>query len=161
MIHGRIDRPESFAELIQHPAWKSVFLWLEIAFKELPPDGEYPIRDGVRAIVQTLKVGPRENEDFEAHQQEIDVHFCLSGSEIIEWMPLEALTAKTEYDSQKDYTFFEKPTTVVPPAIIMRRGDWVIFFPQDAHMPGVISFPHLTAVRKIVAKVNAQLVPSP
>ncbi len=132
-----------------------VFDWLQSHRDKPPKDGEYEIAGhDLRAIVQTIDLKPRSERVFEAHQREIDLHCCFTGSEIIEWAPVDTLKARTEYDAEKDFTLYDSPDAAA--AIHMKPGDFAIFFPEDGHMPGIIADRGHT--RKVVLKINIDLL---
>jgi biofilm protein TabA len=65
------------------------------------------------------------------------------------WAPLDALSVRTPYDEQKDLTILDGCGDF----FTLRQGMFVIFFPNDAHMPSLaIDSPQM--VNKIVLKVR-------
>lgn len=156
IILGNLTKPDTYQELMEHEVWRRVFVWLHAHQDALPEDGEYEV-DGrdVRAIVQTLETKPRSERVFEAHRREIDLQYCYAGSEIIECAPEETLQeVQQEYDAAKDVSLYTAPASAQ--RIHMTPGSFVIFFPGDAHMPGIVSRDPQT--RKVVVKINADLV---
>lgn len=110
--------------------------------------GQTLIADGrvaVNAQDVTLKAASR----LEAHRKFIDIHVPLSGPEIQGWAPVSSLTDVTDpYNADNDIEFFgEAPvqTRKIEP------GQFVIFFPEDAHAPnmGPEGAPH----RKLCIKI--------
>lgn len=154
MIHGSIYKPESFAHRM-HPIWAEVFKWVKKAYQEEIRDGEYDIIRNIRAIVQTVTTTPRSERHFEAHRRNVDLHVCLDGSEFIEYVPVTDLTAETEYNDEKDYTLYALPETFGPTVAMVKRG-FAVYFPGDAHMPGIYAA-HPTT-RKIVVKIPVKLL---
>ena len=72
------------------------------------------------------------------------------------WAPLSTLAETTQpYREDNDIAFFGTPARVVP--VHLLAGDFVIFFPQDGHAPGVASAGP-TEVRKVVIKIRATAV---
>lgn len=94
---------------------------------------------------------PREDGSYEAHQQYIDLHYCLAGGEIIEWAPVPTLTPVAEYHAEKDYQLYAVPPQAS--ACVMTPGSFAIFFPSDAHMPKVADGTNDT-VKKVVIKIK-------
>ena len=70
---------------------------------------------------------------LEAHRQYIDIQFLVDGRERIGWRPLAECQQVTEpYDSDRDIMFFADP---VETWIDLAVGQYMIFYPQDAHAP--------------------------
>ncbi|OGY35484.1 MAG: hypothetical protein A3G57_01450 [Candidatus Andersenbacteria bacterium RIFCSPLOWO2_12_FULL_45_8] len=84
----------------------------------------------------------------------IDVHICLSGSEIIQVVPVDGLISVSRND-QEDYVLYN-PTPAAQ-SIPMLPRYVAILFPYDAHRPG-FSHPSTTFVQKIIIKVPLRLL---
>lgn len=155
MIFGHDDYPETYRALLTHPVWQHAFDWIRNMPAGLPL-GEHVI-DGKNmfANYHETTLLPREEGIYEAHRHYIDVHYCLHGSEIIEWAPVQTLTPTTQYDAEKDYQLYAVP----PQASICRMApkSFAIFFPGEAHMPKITDGKN-AAVRKVVVKIKANLL---
>ena len=70
---------------------------------------------------------------LEAHRKYIDIQFLVEGRERIGWRPLSTCRQVTDsYDATRDIMFFgDRPDTWSDLAI----GQYMIFFPEDAHAP--------------------------
>lgn len=111
-------------------------------------DGEYPI-DGtrVRLLVQRYQTKPLDEGRWEAHRRHIDLQLVIAGEERIGVAPLETLAAEP-YDDARDLLWLSGTGDMVT----MRPGDFVLLWPEDAHMPGVrVDGP--VAVTKAVYKI--------
>ncbi len=101
--------------------------------------------------VTVAQTSPKTKEEawLEAHRQFIDIQVPLSGVEYMGYSPLNACkTLKSAYDSTKDILFFQdEPQNYLR----VEPGMFVIFFPQDAHAPGITA----SGVKKIIIKINA------
>ena len=155
MLVGNIHYPGTYENLLTHPTWKKVLDWLrdEAAQKE---DGENEIQGrDIYASVSTVDTMPRDKGTYEAHKQYIDVHYCIDGSELIEWAHVQTLGTPIEENREKDYALFSTPNAAT--SISMTPGTFAIFFPEDAHMPklSVIGSPQ---VKKAVVKVHMKLL---
>ena len=104
--------------------------------------------DRIFALVQDYETKPREAGRWEAHRRYCDVQFVASGVEFIGVAPLDGMRVVEAYDEAKDVAFFEGEGDLVT----LRAGSFAIFWPHDAHMPGVAAGGP-TAVRKVVVKV--------
>ena len=115
-------------------------------------DVELPAGDGVRVVRLNYETSPYEKSVFEAHRKEIDVMVLIEGSETIGWKPVADLrTISREYSEEGDALLSEdKEGTMILP---MKVGRFCVFFPQDAHMPGMDDG-EKQSVKKIILKVR-------
>jgi YhcH/YjgK/YiaL family protein len=114
--------------------------------------GRYDIAgDTVFALVQRYDTKPREQGLWEAHRRYIDVQFVAFGIESLGWAPLGNLTETQPYSAEKDYLLFAGAGDVVT----ARAGDFLVFFPEDAHMP-CLAYDQPAPVLKVVVKVLAE-----
>ncbi len=107
--------------------------------------------DNLYAVVSEYLTKDEEDARFEAHQKYIDVQYVISGIEQIGIVPL---SLKEEilvpYDTTNDIEFF----TVTQDVNIKATPDrFFIFFPSDAHRPG-LKLDTNSQVRKIVVKMK-------
>ncbi len=76
----------------------------------------------------------------------------VSGRDKIGWKFFDkSFVVDTKYNKKNDITFFK---TIPDIFITLKKGDFVIFFPEDAHSPLCGNFP----VRKCVFKIPAKLI---
>jgi len=90
--------------------------------------------DRVYALVQVYTPGPIAEGRFETHQRYADIQFVGKGREMMGCAPAAGLTVATPYDPQKDVAFYQHPP--VFSQLALEAGEFAVFFPQDAHMPG-------------------------
>ncbi len=96
-------------------------------------DGEYPVRGAlVRALVQRYQTKPLAAGRWEAHRQHIDLQMVVEGEERLGVAPIQAM-APEPYDAEKDLLWL----TGTGDLVTMRPGDFVLLWPEDAHMPGL------------------------
>ena len=138
--------------------FRQVFRHIFCTFKPLKKavtdnlhEGRYEIDgDNVFAFIQEYT--SKEESSFEAHKKYIDIQFIVKGTEVIYASDLDKLSVKTAYSEQKDIIFlndYEKATKV-----ILTDGEYGIFFPWDAHKPGLCLDGNPDTVKKIVVKVK-------
>ena len=86
---------------------------------------------------------------FEAHERFVDIHVTLEGQEWYGYAPINNLKLGEPYSAEKDAAFYrgEGVYFQVP------KGQFVLFFPEDAHKP-LVSFGPLETVKKLVVKVR-------
>ena len=116
-----------------HPRFQQAFEFIGARAGELVP-GKYPI-DGENLFVSVVSgsLKPEKAAWLEAHDRYIDIQVVLSGGERHGWKSRAACREiKTAYDTEKDILFFnDAPTSYAE----VRTGEFVIFFPEDAHAP--------------------------
>ena len=81
--------------------------------------------------VMNIQDTPEGARSFEAHREFIDVHYIYSGKEEFGYSNIERLNATVEYNSQNDCELLEGEVNT----LCLNAGDFVITFPEDAHMP--------------------------
>jgi YhcH/YjgK/YiaL family protein len=92
-----------------------------------------------------------EDARYEAHQKYIDIQYVVSGKELIGVAPMSQKKDVLEpYDGTKDIEFLTVTGGENRPAMPDR---FFIFFPEDAHRPGLKDIEN-SPVRKIVVKVK-------
>lgn len=155
MLLGNINHPSTYDMLLISPVWKRVLDWLQNEAGKLP-EGEYEIQGrDIYAPISIVQTKTRESCLFEAHKKNIDVHFCISGGEHIEWSPVKLLKSTMEFDTEKDYCLYEAPLACT--SLKITPGDFAIFFPEDAHMPKISNGKN-KEIKKAVVKINTSLV---
>ena len=104
--------------------------------------------DQFYVLVQEYTTKPVEQGIWEAHRRYIDVHFVLSGRERIFFAPLEKMKLGI-YVPEKDFL----PMTGDGLPVDLFAGFFVVFYPEDAHMPGLqVNTPG--SLRKVVVKIK-------
>ncbi|MGI6494625.1 MAG: YhcH/YjgK/YiaL family protein [Kiritimatiellia bacterium] len=149
MVVGSLSRAALHATAL--PGLEAAFAFLSGTDFSALADGAYPVGDGrIRAIVQSYATKPIAEARLEAHRRFLDIQFLLSGEERIGYAPIEhAGTPLAPFDDAKDIVFFDgafEPFT-------LRTGDFALFFPHDAHAPGIRCGTAPAPVRKVVVKV--------
>lgn len=108
--------------------------------------------DGQDLIVNICDVVGKDDKDskLEAHKDYLDIHVPLTGTETILWKSQEdCQNVIKEYDEGKDVEFYgDKPSA----RITVPEGHFAVFFPTDAHWPGLGS----GTFRKIVVKAKVE-----
>lgn len=132
-----------------HEKFASAFDFLNRLVMENPGDGLYEIEG--RDVYATLSLSPgrrREDARLEAHRKYIDIQFVLNGIDTMGWLPRSNCRLPIDsYDSDSDIEFFrDEPDLWIP----VRAGMFVIFFPEDTHMPLISE----STIHKVVVKIQ-------
>jgi len=115
--------------------------------------GEYPLTDTAKAVVMEYETKIKNHFGYEAHKHVIDVQYCIKNTERIPWSNVQRLAPNTEYNVEKDFTFFD----MIQPQgeVVIGNNIFAVFFPEDAHAP-VYSDGEPGYIKKIVIKVKVQ-----
>ena len=150
MIIDRLENSTKYENA--HKGFAESFAFLQKAVNENLPVGRYEIDgDNVFAFIQeyTSKL----ESSFETHKNYIDIQFIVSGIEVMKATDISNLKETAPYNPERDVTFYEdydKATVGV-----VEEGMYGIFFPWDAHKPGLAFDSNPDAVKKVVVKVKA------
>lgn len=151
MILDTLKHAERYEGL--HPRFREAFAFLKVATGASYPVGTYEL-DGrdLYASVQEYETKPVEAGVFEAHERYIDIQYLLSGVERMDVADLAGTVPKAPYDGERDVVFLEDPDRVSTLAV--PAGSFAVFFPSDAHKPGLSADGAPLGVRKIVVKIR-------
>ncbi|MHC4386438.1 MAG: NanQ anomerase/TabA/YiaL family protein [Planctomycetota bacterium] len=105
-------------------------------------------------IVQEYETQPVEEGQLEVHRKYMDIQFVVSGAECIGYAPLEGLTETMAYDGEKDAAFYHFDPTASK--LVLKQGMFVIFWPNEPHMPCRRIGDVPVTVKKIVVKVRME-----
>ena len=174
MIYDTMDRLNRYDGMGER--FRKAFDFMRRADLDTLPVGRYPI-DGsdVYAMVQAADLKESAQVSWEAHRRYVDIQFPLDGIERIDVRFTNSdevgphysaekdiavrFTNSDEvgphYSAEKDIAFLEeKPGT----RIVVRPGEWLMLFPEDAHRPCVVADEEKTSIRKVVVKVRVEIV---
>ncbi len=113
-------------------------------------NGRYEI-DGTDVFVNIQDYQTKSLEDgrFEAHKKYADIQYIVKGSEKMGYGLMKDFKPVTFYDETNDIMFLEGSGEFIQ----ANSGDFIIFMPQEAHMP-CISVQESSYVKKAVVKVK-------
>ncbi len=132
--------------------WEKAFNFLKNSDLTKLEAKRYDIDDNnLFATVSEYISKNEESVNFEAHRKYIDIQYLISGKEIINVAPLTSVKEViTPYDAIKDIEFMTVNKMV---SLKAAPGKFFIFFPSDAHRPGLKDGVN-SPVRKIVVKLK-------
>lgn len=149
MIIDRINNASLYYTI--HPKFKEAFEYIASIDTATIPAGRYEI-DGTAmyVLVQEYNTKLKEAGKWEAHRRYIDLQYVEQGAEGMGYANIHDLQ-QGEYILEKDFL----PLFGEGEQIALKRGYFVLLFPEDAHMPSMalgVSKP----VRKIVIKIAVE-----
>ena len=172
MLYGHLSASDAYAHLLPNPAWRLAFEWLKTVTSSTPVGICKLQADEIYVNVHGYDTLPREQCRFESHQRYLDLQYCISGGEVIDWSLASGLEPAGTYDTEKDLQFYRSPAArvegfpvsrcpdlAVPTvcSLPMTPGSFAIFHPSDAHRPKVQDGVN-RAVFKLVVKIDRMLV---
>ena len=150
MIIGNITNKGMY--LGTHPRMKQAFEFVDACFARGTAPGRYEI-DGDNLFAMVFRYAPQENENprYETHDEYIDLQCMLSGSETHWYISRKNTTDPTPYNTENDITFY--PFSGEGSKLSLSAGDFAVYFPQDAHLPGMADGSAEECIR-IVVKIK-------
>lgn len=147
-----VDRLSNYSRYISiNKGFKSAFEFIQNYYKDEFVEGRYDI-DGndVYAFVQLYNTMDTEKKLWEAHKRYIDIHYIVTGREIIRWTNIDNVVINTEYDKEKDFSLFNGDEGN---SVQMEKESFCVLFTEDAHKPGCL-WNESCNIKKIVIKIK-------
>lgn len=147
MIYDRIENIETYTSISERLA-KGLRLLQSTDFSAIEA-GKYEV-DGTALFYMLQSYQSKEQNDKpEAHRKYIDIQYMLEGEEEIGVGALSDMTEEVSANPEGDIWFYHGPVTKIK----MVKGSFAVFFPQDAHAPGIATG-EPAPVKKVVVKVE-------
>lgn len=90
---------------------------------------------------------------FEAHRKMVDIQIVVSGTELINFAPInDNFVVEEPYDEMRDIMFMKGE---VKDTVLLRAGEACVIGPELAHMPGM-AVNGSSHVKKIVLKIPVE-----
>lgn len=144
-----IDSLEQFSQYVRlNPRFATAYAVLNRANLAPLPEGRLEV-DGIHVYAEVIRAPGRKPAEapLETHDQYIDIHFVLDGTDTIGWKARKDLGSPREKeDPNADVLFYDdEPDAWVQ----IKPGQFAICFPEDGHAPMV----SMGEVHKVVVKV--------
>ena len=149
MIIDRLENAHKYADV--QKGFSESFAFLQKAVAENLPVGRYEI-DGSDVFAFIQEYTSKTDSAFETHRNYIDIQFVFSGVEVIEVADIAKMKESIPYSQEKDVTFYEDYNNAT--VCVLEEGAYGIFFPWDAHKPGLALKGNPDQVKKIVVKIR-------
>lgn len=147
MIVDKIENMEIYKKL--DPKIAKAFDYIKNTDFSKTENGRYEIDENIFAIVQEYASKDLGENKLEAHRVYTDIQYIAEGCEKIGYDSLDGLTVYEEYDEKRDILFYKEQGEL----ITLNKGMFAVFFPTDAHMPG-ICVNEAVQVKKVVVKIK-------
>lgn len=150
MIHDKLTNAHLYDD--KHPNFRSIFNILQAFNMSAMQDGEIEL-DGEYVFIKIKQITGKTKEDakLEAHKRYIDIQLPLNGSETFGYSHIESCKKPADdFDKEKDLIFYnDQPDDY----ITIEPGEFIIFFPEDAHAPDITG---KSDHRKMIVKVSVE-----
>jgi biofilm protein TabA len=151
MIYDTIDNFAQYHCIHKH--FMDVSRFLEATPGPERSDGKYEINDqGAYVIIETYETKDVSDCFIECHRKYIDVQVLIEGIEHVGVCHRSAC-AEFSYDEEKDF----QRLTGDADLLALGAGSFMIFYPEDAHMPKVRYREASRKVKKAVFKIPVQI----
>ena len=150
-LHPSTDKGEFARQYAKNKAlWDKVFAFLKEHDLEKLEPGRYPV-DSTDAFVNVTDAPSKEFDKtgWESHRKYIDLQYVSRGKEKIGVAPVQGAAVIKPYDETKDVANY----TTDGQYNIAEPGTFFLFFPQNAHRPGILVDGYAT-VKKVVVKIK-------
>jgi len=134
MIHDLLENSARYESL--NPRFKQAFDFLKTSDLVNLPLGIMEL-DGKNLFVNVQEIEGKTCDValMETHEKYIDIQVPISAKELMGWLPRKNLKQATnEYNPEKDMTFYTDKAAYM---INVNLSEFVIFFPEDGHQPGI------------------------
>ncbi|HNB40917.1 MAG TPA: YhcH/YjgK/YiaL family protein [Anaerolineales bacterium] len=147
-----IDRIENIALYVSlHPRFKQAFDYLSQIDIHAISVGRHDVDgDAIYALVQEYTTKQTGEGKWEAHRRYIDLQYVVQGAEGMGYANIHHLQ-QGGYVPEKDFLPLFGEGDQVP----LRSGNFVLLFPEDAHMPNM-ALGEPAPARKIVLKIAVE-----
>lgn len=151
MIIDKLENAEFYYGLGEK--YKKAFEFLKNTDMKNLENGKHEIDgDEIFVAVQDYQTKTEDDAEFEAHKKYTDIQFIITGEEKLGYGNIENFSETTDFDEEKDIVFL-KNNEPKNEFAIAKENYFLIFTPQDAHMP-CISINNATYVKKAVVKIK-------
>lgn len=134
MIIDRLENKNSY--YCVHPLIEEAFRFIDKCVEVPKAPGRYEIKGvDLYAMVQEYTPSALETPRFETHDRYIDIQCMIAGSEYQRYAPKNKLKKTVPYDAEADIAFYAYDGNGSD--LKLDTGCFVIYFPQDGHMPSV------------------------
>jgi len=138
-------------------AWDAAFDFLKTLTRDSATGKTMIKSEHLFAGVDVYNTKSRDTAKLETHRKYVDIQVLLSGAEIIEVYPRSELIVNEPYIPEKDAEFYHIPAESAS-KMLLTPGRFLVFFPDDAHMPCLNSGNMSQSVKKVVIKVAVELM---
>lgn len=113
--------------------------------------GRHTIDEQIYMLATRYETILQPKTQYENHHKYIDVQLLLQGVEDIAYTETSTLNKVKSYDQDQDYELFEGDGNI----LTLHNGYFAIFFPGEAHQPGIANRNTISSNHKVIFKLKA------
>ena len=147
MIKDKLVNSDSYYGISEN--LKKGFEWLKNNKLDSIDDGRYLI-DGENIFANVQSYLTKDEAPFEAHKKYVDIQYMIKGEEQVGIAEKQDCITIENYNEDKDVEFLECKCNKTYQ--ILREGEFLVFFSQDAHQPS-LKIHNNSLVKKVIVKV--------
>lgn len=119
-------------------------------------NGKYEIKENdIFIIISTYETSPEEEKKPEVHRKYIDIQYIFEGTELIKVATdMGNCNIYSPYNEDNDIMFYTHADNEA--RLIMKKGDFAVFYPQDIHKPAC-NYLEKSQIRKAVIKISVDI----
>lgn len=149
MIFDNINNAEKYYKI--SPGIEKAIEHIKKCVRENTAPGRYET-DGMKVLVQEYETYLLEDDLYECHREYVDIQFIEKGQEEIRKLDSSKLERQRDYKPETDVEFFKGQENFA--SMQLTDGEFVCFFPGEAHKPCIAVDDKPSWARKIVVKVK-------
>ncbi len=155
MIIDQLQNLKNYAGM--HPRFPEAFAFFEELLEQAAADGRYDMpgiepEKAIYVILGTNEPEPQETANAESHDNYIDVQILLEGDEVM-YVPMSAPAVSTPYQPSKDCTLYAPAAFDDCSRLLIKAGQFALFFTGELHAPCHRPAGLPCTVRKAIIKV--------
>lgn len=132
MIIDNLTNSDLYISL--NPNFKIVFDYIKTNDLSKMECGKYQLQ-GDDLFFNLQEYETKATQKLEAHKKYIDIQVVVNGAEYMGYTNIDKTEVTEEYDSSKDVEFLKGDVDKV----LADNKSFLIFYPQDAHMPALMT----------------------
>lgn len=147
MIKDRLEHASSYYGISD--VLQKGFEWLKNNDMINMPDGKHLI-DGENIFANVQSYDTKDSAPYEGHRKYIDIQYMIKGREKVGVTDYSNCSTTEAYNEEKDIEFLK--CNISDNYQTLEEGEFLVFFPQDAHQPALNPAEKLF-VKKVIVKV--------
>lgn len=148
MIQDKLTNAKTYYGLSAR--MKQAFEWLQNSDLTNMPDGKHII-DGEHIFANVQTYFTKDDAPYEGHRKYADIQYMIKGCERIGVTNYQNCSTTEEYNVEKDIEFLKNNSS--NQYQMLEEGEFLVFYPQDAHQPALNPNEKLN-VKKVIVKVE-------
>ena len=149
MIKDKLKNAQTYYNISKY--FQTGFNWLLENDLNNLAEGTYDI-DGKNIYANIQSYLTKDSAPFEAHQKYADIQFMIKGIEKIGVTDISNCSSLIKYDQNRDIEFFK--CIGENQYQTLSEGNFLVFFPHDAHQPALNYSQTPSYVKKVVVKIK-------